>query len=122
MQPIFSVLGQAFRKSMLALGLTIFISVSGLLFVVQSSYAVSPATNKLTPEQKIDRAYEYGEGAGLREEKRQEAYEEAVKEAGTPDVLEKDYEKAEKAYEQANPGPGLVEQAKGLVDKVTGKD
>lgn len=123
MHPIFSGLGQAFRKSILVVGLMIFISLSGLfMFVAPPSYAVTSASDKLTSGEKIDRAYEYGEAAGLREENRQEAYEEAVKEAGTPDVLEKDYEKAEKAYEKANPGPGPIEKAKELVEQVTGKE
>ncbi len=119
MQLIFSALGQAFRKSILVLGLMIFINLSGtFMFVAQPAYAV---TSQLTPEEKINRAYEYSEATGLKEEERQEEYEEAVKEAKSPELQEKEYEKSEKAYNQANQ-PGLVEQAKGLVDKVTGKE
>lgn len=123
MHPIFSALGQAFRKSILVVGLMISISLLGLFTVfVQPSYAATSGGNKLTPEEKIDRAYQYSEATGLREEDRQEAYQEEIKEAQSLESQEKAYEKAEKAFEKANPGPGIVEQAKGLVDKVTGKE
>lgn len=121
MQLILSTLGQAFRKRILTLGLMIFISLSSLfVFIVQPSYAITSVTDKLTPQEKINRAYEYSEATGLNEEERQEEYEKAVKEAKSPELQEKEYEESEKAYNQANQ-PGLVEKAQELVDKVTSK-
>lgn len=122
MQKISLTLGQALRRSIFVLGLMLLISVSSLfLFVQQPSYAVTSAASKLTPEEKINRAYIYNEAAGIREEERQEAYEQAIKDAESPATMEKAYERNEKAYEKENPQPNLIEKAEELVEKVIGK-
>lgn len=110
MQKIFNNLKQVF----ICLGLILVIT---LAFVQQPSYA----TTKLTPEEKLDRAYQYNEAAGLREEKREDAYEQAVKDAESPQTMEKAYERNLKAEKAENPDPSLIEKAKDLVKDVTSK-
>ncbi|WP_414585799.1 hypothetical protein [Scytonema sp. PCC 10023] len=121
MQLILGIVNKALRQSIVVLGLMLLISVSGLFFFVQPSYALGFTTEKptfpsekLTPEEKIDRAYEYNRAAGLREEDRQQAYEQAVKDAATPE--EKVYERNVKDSQ-----PNLIDKAGELVEKVTGK-
>ncbi len=126
MQLILGIVNKALRQSIIVLGLMLLMSVSGLFFFVQPIYAVPFTTEKpifpseqLTPQEKIDRAYEYNRAAGLREEDRQQAYEQAVKDAATPE--EKVYERNVKAYEQENQEPNLIEKAGELVEKLTGQ-
>ncbi|KAB8316006.1 hypothetical protein SD81_029245 [Tolypothrix campylonemoides VB511288] len=121
MQLFVSIFNKALRQSIAVLGLMLFISLSGLFFCAQPCYAVPFTTEKpispseqLTPEEKIDRAYEYNRAAGIREEDRQQAYEQAVKDSETPE--EKIYERNVKDSQ-----PDLIEKAKELVDQVTGK-
>jgi hypothetical protein len=122
MQRIFSIIGQAFGKRILIFGLMSLLSLSGLfIFANQPAFADKP----LQAQEKIDRAYTMSEATGLREEDRQEAYDEAI-EAVSEDPkegLEKIYEEDFKAYKKENPDEnGLLEGAKDLVDKVTGKE
>lgn len=123
MQRVLSTLGQIFRKSIVILSLVGLLSLSGLfIFGEQPGYAAS--SKSLSPGEKIDRAYDEAESAGIREEAREEAYETAAKEAENPRTMEKAYEQDFKAYKEDNPDAqaGLVEEAKELVDKVTGND
>ena len=118
MQRILSNLTQALRQTIFVLGLMLLIG-SSFFFVQQPSYAAISPANKLTPQEKIDRAYEYNEAAGFQEEKREEAYEEAVKDAESPQTMEKAYErelKAEKVQE-----PNIIQKAEELIEKVTSK-
>lgn len=119
MQRIFSVLGQAFRKSILVLGMLSLIIMSSLfIFVEQPSLAapVSTGGQKLIQQEKMDKE---SETANLREEE----YEEEVEAEKDP---EKVYEKNLKVYKESNPDEGIVEKAvegtKELVEKVTGKE
>ncbi len=121
MQRIFSAIGQAFGKGILIFGLMSLLSLSGLfIFANQPALADKP----LQADEKIDRAYTMSEATGLIEEDRQEAYDEAA-EAVSEDPkqgLEKIYEADLNAYEKENPDEnGLIEGAKELVEKVTGK-
>lgn len=55
-------------------------------------------------------------------EDREEAYEEAKEIVNDVQMgVEKEYEKEAKAYRQENPGGGIIEEAKELVTKATGK-
>lgn len=120
MQRTFSAIGQAFGKRLLIFGLLSLLSLSGL-FIFANQPAL--AEKSLQPQEKIDRAYDLGEAAGFREEDRQEAYEKTAEAVTEPKKgLEKIYEKDLKAYKKENPNDkSLVEGAKNLVDKVTGK-
>lgn len=127
MQIVLASFNKALRQSIVVIGLMFLISMSSLFFF-QPCYAVPFTTEKptfpseqLTSEQKIDRAYEYNRAAGLREEDRQQAYEQAIKDSQTPQSVEKAYERNVKAYEQENPQPNLIEKAEELVEKVTQK-
>lgn len=119
MQRIFSVLGQAFRKSILILAMLSLISLSSLfIFVEQPSLAapISTEGQKLIQQEKMDKE---SETANLR----QQEYEEEVEAEKDP---EKVYEKNLKAYEESNPDEGIIQKAvegtKGLIEKVTGKE
>ncbi len=121
MQRILLALRQALRQRILVLGLMTLLSLSSLFtFVSAPVYAttleelkLTPATERLTPEEKIERAYDFNEGAGIIEERKQEAIkaEAGIKEKGDDENL--------KAYED-KPEPLLIEKAQNLVKKVTG--
>lgn len=122
MQRILSTIGQAFAKRILILGLVSLLSLSGL-FMFSNQPAL--ADKALSPEEKIDRAYTYNEAAGLQEEDRQAAYDAAAQAVQEdPKVgIEKIYEEDLKEFKKENPDEnGLLEGAKELVEKVTGKD
>lgn len=128
MPRILLTLKQALLSSMLVFGLMIFISLSGLFMVVQASYATTleelkliPPEYKPTPQEKIDRAYERNEAAGFREEQRQEAYEQAIKDGKSLNTMEKAYERNVKAENAQNPPESFGEKAKEVIEKVTGK-
>ncbi len=115
MQRIFGAIGQAFRKSILILSLVSLVCLSSLLiFFNQPSYAATASSQDLTPEEEFQRAR-----SSESPEVREEAYEEATQEAKSPRNEEKAYEENLKGYKEDNPGGGLVEGAKGLLEKVT---
>lgn len=117
MQRIISAIG----KRVLIIGLMSLLSLSGLfIFGNQPAFA----DKKSAESAAIDRAYDLSEAAGFKEEDRQEAYEEATEAVANPKVgLEKIYEEDLKEYKEENPSENvLVEGAKELVEKVTGKD
>lgn len=125
MQPIFSVIGQAFAKRVLVFGLISLLSLSSL-FVFASQPALADRSNRASQaEATINRAYTMSEGTGLREESRQEAYDETAEaindnpKAGIEEIYEEDL----KAYrsETSDEG-GVLEGAKNLIDKVTGNE
>jgi hypothetical protein len=127
MEIILSIFNKALRQSIVVIGLMFVISLSGLFFF-QPSYAVGFSSEKptfpreqLTPEEKIDRAYEYNRAAGIRAEEREKAYEQAIKDSQTPQSVEKAYERNVKPDQIDNPIPVLGEKAKELVEQVTGK-
>lgn len=124
MQRIFSAIGQAFAKRILLFTLMSLLSLSGLfVFANQPALADKPLNSPAKAEETIDRAYTLSEGTGLKEEARQEAYEEATEALNDPKGLDKIYEEDLKAFKKENPGENaLVEGAKDLVDKVTGKE
>lgn len=111
----------AISKRVLIIGLMSLLSFSGL-FIFSNQPAFAGKTS--TAEAAVDRAYDMSEAAGFKEEDRQEAYEEATEAVANPKVgLEKIYEEDLKEYKEENPGKNaLVEGAKELVEKVTGKD
>ncbi len=128
MQKIVLTLKQVF-SSILVVGLIIFISLSGsFIFVEQSSYATTLEELKLIPpeykpnsEEKINRAYEYDPGIGVREEERQKAYEQAKKDSANLNTIEKAYERNLKAEKEQNAPETFGEKAKEVIEKVTGK-
>jgi exosome complex RNA-binding protein Csl4 len=96
----------------------IFISLSGLfIFFEQPSYAVTASKDKLSQEEKIERAYEFREGTGFLEEDKQASDNKA--ETFQPD--DKAKEKSVKTSKEASSEPGLVEKAQELIEKVTGQ-
>ncbi|MEH1782412.1 MAG: hypothetical protein V7K67_17730 [Nostoc sp.] len=129
MQKILLNLKQAFRSSLLVICLMISISLSGsLIFFQQASYATTLEELKLIPpeykpnsEEKINRANEYDSGVGVQEEKRQEAYEQAIKDSKNLNTIEKTYERNLKAEKAQNSPESFGEKAKEVFEKVTGK-
>lgn len=120
MQRILSAIGGVLVKHILMFGLICLLSISGLfIFANQPALADKPLSAKM------ERTYQTSEAAGLREEQRQEAYDEAT-EAISSDPkqgLEEIYEEDLQEYREENPDKGgLLGGAKELVDKVTGQD
>lgn len=116
MQRIFGAIRQAFRKGVLILSLVSLLSLSSLLiFFNQPSYAATASSQNLSPEEEFERAQ-----SSESPEVREEAYGEATKEARSLMNEEEAYEENLEAYKKENPGGGLVEGAKGLLQKVTG--
>ena len=90
MQRIFSAIGQAFAKRILLFTLMSLLSLSGLfVFANQPALADKPLNSPSKAEETIDRAYTLSEGTGLKEEARQEAYEEATEAINDPKGLYK---------------------------------
>lgn len=119
MQRILLGLGQALRQKIFVLGLMVLITLSGLfIFVQHPSYAVTRSSDKLTPDEKIEGAYEYSEGAGLLEEAKQDSAN--AKENFNPNV-KGNMETVRNSNEENSKG-SLKEKAKQLLEKVVGKD
>ncbi|HEY9606135.1 MAG TPA: hypothetical protein V6C85_31300 [Allocoleopsis sp.] len=119
MQQFFAAIG----KRIVILGLISLLSLSGV-FIFSDRPALAGKSMNRPSNEAVDRAYTLSEEAGLREEQREEAYEEAAEAVNNPKKgIEKIYEEDLKAYKQDNSGGnGLVEGAKNLVDKVTGNE
>lgn len=113
MQPMFSALKQAIRKSILVLGLISLLSFPGL-FMTQPIAA--------TPNQKLIQQDKMEKESQVANQREQE-YEEQIKAAKDP---EKVYEENLKEERKANPGEGIVQKtvegAEKIVDKVTGNN
>lgn len=114
MRYVFSSLQQALHKVLVS-GLIIVLSVSALvLFPSQESLAEAPSLRQPMQTQ-IDNSNE----PKLPPEK---SYEEEIKALNDPKGLEKEYEENLEVYEETQPDKGLIEEAKSIVEKVTGKD
>lgn len=119
MQRTLSALGR-FRQKFLVLSLMTLIALSGLfIFVEHPSYAVTTARDKLSAEDKVDRAYQFREGAGILEEVRQE---ESPNKAEAFDPIDKANVKSVKASKEVDPEPNLAEQAQKAIKKVVGQN
>ncbi len=119
MQRILSALKQKLHKNILVLGLMTLISVASLFIAPQPSYAVLHSRDKLTPDDRIDRAYQYSEATGFLEEEKQQK-------SRTPnepfDYNEKANEKTVLKSQAENNDSNLIEKAQDLIQKVTGND
>ncbi|MEW5861318.1 MAG: hypothetical protein AB1861_28730 [Cyanobacteriota bacterium] len=119
MQRILSALKQKLHKNILVLGLMTLISVASLFIAAQPSYAVLHSRDKLTPDDRIDRAYQYSEATGFLEEEKQQK-------SATPnepfDYHEKANEKTVLKSTEENNDSNLIEKAQDLIQKVTGND
>ncbi|MFW6296492.1 MAG: hypothetical protein ACOC04_04810 [Halothece sp.] len=107
MKSLFAAFKQLFNKQLLIAALISILSFGTILTLIpQPSYAQIPINSKetgltkeeltgrskdapLPADEKINRAYDYSEGAGLREEKRQEKYETTKPEVENESLLEK---------------------------------
>ena len=115
MGQVFLTLKQALHKTVVLIGLVSLIYTTGFFLVEQSSYA--DTTKQAVKEQPF--ILDEPQTATNREA----AYQEAIEETKKSDGLEKEYEKDLKTFKKENPGENpVVEGAKGLIDKVTGKD
>ena len=106
------------RQKILVLGLMTLITLSGLFIFGRPSYAVTRAMDKLSQEEKIERAYEFREGTGMLEELRQE---ESPNKADPFDPSDKANAKSVITSSEKNPEPSWTEQAKKVFEKVTGQ-
>lgn len=114
MQRFVTSFKQILRRSFV-LSLMLLMVASTLFFGQQPSYAYpSSQSTKLTPQEKIDRAYTFSEGVGRREEAKQESYEEAIEESKDP---EKAYEENTEAYRKEMK-PTLLRKAEEIIQPV----
>jgi len=125
MQRILSILRQGLQKRIF-LGLIVLLCLSGLfLFVSAPVYAttfeeqelVPPQEERLTSDEKIERAYEFGEGAGILEEDKQASGNRFSTFKPNETVNEKSVTNS-----KAKSTPGLVEKAQELIQKVTNNE
>lgn len=119
MQRIFSVLTQAFRRS-LVVGLISFILGACLLMVATEPSLAATPNQKLIQQEAMDKtSQEVTTDLSTREQ----AYEEQLE---ASEDKQKVYKENLKGYKQENPDEGIlqkaVEGAKGLVDKTTAND
>lgn len=120
MQKIFS----AFTKRILLFALISLLGLSSL-FTFTNQPALAEQLGTRPAPDAVERAATYREAAGLkqRQEDRLDTYEEETEAINDPQGIEKIYEEDLKAYEKENSGGnGLIEGAKDLVEKVTGKE
>lgn len=126
MKSILFSLSQGFLRKLLVVCLMTLLSLSGLsIFVSSPVYAATseetqlvPSDFKPTPDEKIERAYEMSEATGILEETKQQLGDpnknfDYNKKANVKTIIESD---------KADSEPGLVEKAKGLVERITGKE
>jgi thymidylate synthase len=127
MTKVFLAVKQVLSIGVLIVLAIVFIGMSSVFIGQQPSYATTQAELKLippeykpTPQEKINRAYEYDPGVGIQEEDRQKAYEQAIKDSKNLNTLEKAYERNLKG-EQGQNQEGIIEKASDIIDQVTGK-
>lgn len=122
MKQLLLAFGKALQRSFLVMGLVSLLGFSGLLVLPeQPVYAAIDRDNVKslqTQERKADLNYENH----LSSADRQEAYEDAVKAAESPQGLEKAYEKDLQAYQEEHSGQDLLGKAENAIEKVMGKD
>ena len=119
------ILSKIFVLSLMALiilsGSFIFISTPVQATTLEELKLIPPS-ERVNSEEAIERAYEFGEGAGIREE----IYQEKERKGENPATMPKPYRRDIKADKTAVPETSLLEETidKGreLVEKVTGKD
>lgn len=108
-------LQQLWRKTVLLGCFSLLVWAGSIFTVAQPGYTA--VNNQSTAQEEIITPV-VGEVSS-----REEAYEKAVEVAQDPEGLDKEYEKELQEYEAEHAGKGnLVEAAKQVVDKVTGKD
>ncbi len=106
----------ALWRKIFALSLVTLIGLSGLfLFFQQPSYAATATSNQLSREEEIDRAYEYRQGAGEREE----IYQKRLEEGQNPEKMPKPFERILDLNEQKEvPETSLVEKSVSKVREI----
>lgn len=123
MKRMFVQFGQALLRQVLMVGVMLLLSLSGcLLWLQQPSYASAAVSNSLTPEEKVDQAYEIGVGTGMQEEE----YQRRLQAGEDPTKMSKPYRRILEADKEAVPKTSALEakinRARNLTNKVTGKN
>lgn len=104
---------KSLAQKVVALGLMLLIVFSS----VAPSYAITSSRDKLTSQDKIDRAYQFREGAGILEEEKQESS--SASQVFKPE--DKANLKSVKESQATDSEKSLIDQGKSLLEKVTGK-
>ncbi|MBW4665496.1 MAG: hypothetical protein KME01_15090 [Chroococcus sp. CMT-3BRIN-NPC107] len=100
-------------QKVVTLGLMLLIVFSS----VAPSYAITASRDKLTSQDKIDRAYQFREGAGILEEEKQESS--SANQVFKPE--DKANLKSVKESQATDSEKSLIDQGKDLLEKITGK-
>ena len=104
---------KSLTQKFVVLGLMLLIFFSS----IAPSYAITASRDKLTSQDKIDRAYQLSEGAGILEEEKQASS--SASQIFKPE--DKANIKSVKESQATDSEKSLVEQGKDLLEKVTGK-
>lgn len=108
--------GQTFARKVMTLGLMLLVIFSGLFGFVDPSFAATSSRDKLSSEEKIDRAYQYRQGTGILEEEKQDSP--SANQIFKPE--DKANLKSVKESQATDSEKSLIEQGKDLLEKVTG--
>lgn len=119
MRQISSKINQLCQKFFILVLTLLIVSSSMFIFSQQPTYAVTSSANKLSAEEKVDRAYQFRQGAGVLEEVRQEK---SPNKNEPFDPIDKANVESVKVSKESNPEPNLGEQVKKAVGKVIGKE
>lgn len=113
MRHFFSTLQQSLHKVLVS-ALIILLSISALvLFPTQPSLAEAPSLRQPMQTQT--------DNSNQSETAREKAYDKEINALNNPQGLEKEYEENLETYEETQPDKGLIQEAKSLVEKATGK-
>lgn len=108
MKQVLRHLSQMLYQRIVLFGLILFMGISGFWALLeQPSYAAAPfASDRVNPQEQIDRAYEYGTDTGIREEE----YQKRISQGENPEKMPKPYKRFTKDN-QETPKTSLVEEA-----------
>ncbi|MFB2938469.1 hypothetical protein ACE1B6_24745 [Aerosakkonemataceae cyanobacterium BLCC-F154] len=113
MRHIFSTLQQGLYKILVSALIIVLTASALVLFPTPESLAESPSLRQ--PMQTEI------QNPNQSETPREKAYDKEVNALNEPQGLEKEYEENLEAYEETQPDKGLIQEAKSLVEKATGK-
>ncbi|MBE9225016.1 hypothetical protein IQ264_06150 [Phormidium sp. LEGE 05292] len=113
MHHLFSNLQKSLHKVLVST-LIVLLSLSVfVLFPAQNSLAAAPSLRQPIQTQK--------DNSNQSETAREKAYDQEINALNNPQGLEKEYKENLEAYEETQPDKGIIQEAKSLVEKATGK-
>lgn len=116
MKRILLALKQSFRHSLMIGCLMVLFGLGLLILPNQPVYAgIGLSSNPVQKQSQVNNKYPENPATVNRDE----AYEEAVEAAQSPEGIEKEYQEDLQAYQTSHPEQGVVKTAEKLIEKVT---